>query len=343
MRALVIGLSFCGLLANVALADAPLVKIIQTERTGGTVERTFFGRVVARETIDLAFQVTGQVVEFPLEEGAVVPKGALVARLDLEPFELQRDQAAAQNAQAARAVERYSQLSGNAVSQVARDDAQTQLDLTTISLRNAQRSLGEATLTAPFDALVAARLVPNFSTVSAGSPVVRLHDMSDLRVEISVPEVLAQRSGPQPNVTFEARFPGHDTGYALELREFNAETDAVGQTFSITLGMAPPDDLVVLPGSSAEVRATLDVGQSVIEIPNSAVLIGNDGSTSVMVFSPAGADEGTVSLTPVEITPSMRGAVEVASGLEAGQEIIATGLSALSDGDTVRRFTGFTN
>ncbi|MCY4180337.1 MAG: hypothetical protein OXD48_08705 [Litoreibacter sp.] len=62
-----------------------------------------------------------------------------------------------------------------------------------------------------------------------------------------------------------------------------------------------------------------------------------------MIFSPAGAEEGTVSLTPVTIKPGPRGEVLVEAGLEAGQEIIASGANMLAEGETVRRFTGFSN
>ncbi|MEM9794652.1 MAG: efflux RND transporter periplasmic adaptor subunit, partial [Pseudomonadota bacterium] len=52
--------------------------------TAGALVRQFFGLVVARQTVDLAFQVSGQIVEFPAIEGESIPKGGLIALLDLE-------------------------------------------------------------------------------------------------------------------------------------------------------------------------------------------------------------------------------------------------------------------
>ncbi|MEM8801240.1 MAG: efflux RND transporter periplasmic adaptor subunit [Pseudomonadota bacterium] len=330
-------------MGQVALAQSALVKLYEVQDTGTGIERTFFGRVVARETVDLAFQVAGQIVEFPLEEGADVAQGALVAELDLLPFELSLAEAQAGYDQAKRTYDRFQKLSGNTVSQASLDDTKTQVDLTEIAVRDAKRALNEARLQSPFEAIVAARLVPNFSTIDAGTPIVRLHDMSELRIEIDVPERLAQQAGPDPDVAFLAEFSESGRSYPLTFREFNAETASVGQTYTITLGMPPPEDLAVLPGASAMVHATIDTGQSRILIPASAVRIGNDGSTSVLVFEPAGAAEGTVSLAAVEVTPTPSGAVAVLSGLTEGQEIVATGVAALEDGATVRRFTGFTN
>lgn len=321
----------------------PLAKIISVSAMDGSVTRNFFGQVAARETVDLAFQVGGQVIEFPVVEGLPVAEGGLIARLDLEPFELALDQAVAQQDQATRTLDRLQQLQGSTVSQASVDDAKTQADLAAIAVRNAERSLEQATLLAPFEALVATRNVANFSTLAAGTPVVRLHDMSELRVEIDVPEVLFQTAGENPDVDLWAKFPASDKRYVLETREFNAETSPVGQTFRITLGMAPPDDLIVLPGSSVTVTATINGADPRPEIPASAILTANDGTAQVLVFEPSGADEGEVQLTPIEISATPTGSVEVVSGLTEGQEIVASGVALLSDGMRVRRFTGFAN
>ncbi|TNF21106.1 MAG: efflux RND transporter periplasmic adaptor subunit [Rhodobacteraceae bacterium] len=330
-----------GLSGTAAMAEPPVVKLATVTSRAAEVNRVFFGKVVARETLDFAFQVSGQVVEFPVEEGSSVPRGALVAQMDLEPFELALQEAQARADQARRTLERYKKLVGASVAESNLEDAQTQVELAEIALRNARRALDNATLHAPFDAVVAARLMPNFSTVAAGTPVVRLHDMSDLRIEIDVPEILFQRAGRDPELTLIAEFPAAAGRYPLEIREFQAETAEIGQTYRITLGMPRPGDLTVLPGSSAKVSATMRTGGESIEIPTSAVVIGNDRATHVMVFTPTGAREGTVSATPVMIEPTDTGSVRVTEGLSDGQEIVAIGAGQLQDGATVRRFTGF--
>lgn len=333
-------------LATLAVAqDSPakLAKITAVRGDAPELTRQFFGHVAAKETVDLAFQVGGQIVEIPIVEGEPVAKGSLIAKLDLEPFELALDQARVQKEQAERTLERLQKLQGSTVSQVTVDDAETQLKLAQISERSAARSLRDAQLLSPFDALVASRNVANFSTIAAGTPIARLHDLSELRVEIDVPEVLFQQAGENPDVDLFAKFPSSDERFPLEVREFNAETSQVGQTFRITLGMPPPENLVVLPGSSVTVFATLRGGPQVLRIPSAAVTTTNDGSTQVMVFSPTGADEGTVAAVAISIEPGTRGEVLVTDGLEAGQEIIASGANLLTDGDRVKRFSGFSN
>ncbi|MEM0937231.1 MAG: efflux RND transporter periplasmic adaptor subunit [Pseudomonadota bacterium] len=307
------------------------------------LDRVFFGRVVARQTVDLAFQVSGQILEFPAEEGATLPEGALVAQLDLEPFELALQQSVATREQAARTLERNRRLEGSAVSPVTVEDAETDDVLAEIAVRDAERDLRLATLTAPFTAIVATRNVSNFTTVSSGTPVVRLHDMSDLRIEIDVPERLFQTAGTDPNVSLFAEFPSNPERFPLDFREFNAETTDVGQSFSITLGMEPVPGLAVLPGSSVTVYAEFLDRDAQIEVPATAVILGNDGSASVMVFEEIDADRGTVRQVPIEVVPSSHGALIARTGLSAGQEIVVSGAALLEDGETVRRFSGFSN
>ncbi|MBF9030251.1 efflux RND transporter periplasmic adaptor subunit [Rhodobacterales bacterium HKCCE3408] len=314
------------------------VVVAEVEGGNGSLTRQFFGQVAAAQTVDLAFQVGGQLEDFPVIEGQTVPEGALVAQLDLAPFELALQQAEARFDQAERAVDRLTRLQGTAASPVALEDAQTEARLAEIAVDSARLDLEHATLRSPFAGLVASRNVSNYTTISPGTPVVRLHDMSDIRIEIDVPEILFQRAGADPDLSIFARFPASDEEYPVTIREFNAEASSVGQTFGITLGMAPPEGLSVLPGSSATIVATIGSGDGPPHIPPTAVAMGPDGSTSVFVFD-AGTD--TVSERPIELGADAHGRPVVLSGLEPGEEIVIAGVNALSDGMQVRRFDGF--
>ncbi|WP_240705143.1 efflux RND transporter periplasmic adaptor subunit [Pacificoceanicola onchidii] len=337
----VVALAVSVLAAPVAAQESVVAKIGQVESRASGQDREFYGRVVALETVDLAFQVGGQIIELPIVEGASIPKGTLIAGLDPVPFELALAQATAQFDQASRTLARMEKLQGSSVSQASVDDARTSFDLAKVQVDQAQRSLDQARLSAPFDALVSSRLVANQSTVAAGTPVVRLHNMSEIRIEISVPEVLFQRAGRDPDVTLSAKFPASEQRFPLEVREFNAETAAVGQTYTITLGMNAPEDFIILPGSSVVVETRLNSPDQQISIPRSALVFAPDGAPQIMRFQPQTETTGTVKATNVEIVPNETGEVIVLSGLEAGQEYIAAGASKLLDGQTVTRFKGF--
>lgn len=329
--------------AAVAQDTAKPVKLMQVRETTPGFSRQFFGRVAARQTVDLAFQVSGQIVEMPVNEGFVIPKGGLIAQLDQAPFQRRYDRAVLQKDQADRTLARLSRLRGTTASQVAVDDAETAAQLAEIAVRDAEYDLEHATLSAPFDALVSSRTVEAFTTVSAGAPIVRIHDMSELRIEVDVPEILFQRSSQENELTITAKFPTSDEVFPLEIREFDAETSSVGQTFRIQFGLTPPEGLQILPGSSVTVNVKVQDARTGIVVPASAIVADADGALGVMVFSPVGADEGTIRHVPVTIEPTQTGDVRVLTGLSDGDEIVVAGGAALTDGQAVRRFVGFAN
>ncbi len=319
------------------------VKLMTVADTTVSLDRIFYGKVVARQSVDLAFQVGGQLIEFPAIEGEVIAKGELIAQLDQEQYSLAMEQALLQKDQADRTLARLTKLQGQTVSQVKLDDAQTQASLADIAVRKAEFDLDHTTLYAPFDALVATRNVGNFVTLGAGTPVVRLHDMSEIRIDIDVPEVLFQSAGKGGPFTITARFPSSDSTYLLEIREFNAEASAAGQTYRLTLGMQTPSDLVVLPGSSVDVLAHVSTDKNEIIVPATAIATGADGSVSVRVYEETENGQGIVKSTLVDVKPAENGAFVILSGLSAGQQIVAAGANRVADGQTVRPFTGFAN
>lgn len=334
-------------------ADTEVLRPVKTTVLGARPDqraRQFFGTVSARQTVDLGFQVSGQLREFPVVEGATIERGTLIAALDLEPFELSLERARAEQAQAERVLARQSQLSDLARSQAALEDAQTAADLAAIAVRDAERALELATLSAPFTALVAARNVANFTTVQAGAPVVRLHDVSEWRVEIEVPEQLFRQvnsagGGGPDSIDLTLHFPGEDRTIPLVPREFNAEASPVGQSFSITLAMLEAPGPGILPGTAATVVARLPVPDAPMQIPPSAIVIASDGATSVMVFEASGGsgDSGVVTSVAVQVESGPSGEVLVRAGLAPGDEIVVTGATLLRDGQRARRFTGFPN
>jgi RND family efflux transporter MFP subunit len=329
----------------VAGASAPKpVKLMEVAAGTSLPTRHFFGRVVARQSVDLAFQVGGEITDFSVIEGQTVKEDELIASLDLELFQLQFEQARLQLEQADRTLERLSKLAGSSVSQVTIDDAETTKLIADVALRQAEYNIEHSVLLAPFDGLVALRHTEEYNTVAAGTPVVRLHDMSEIRVEIDVPEVLFQQSGEEDAFAILARFPAQpDKQYPMTVREYDAQASDAGQSFRVTLGMQPADDLEVLPGSSVEISVSLFSHDRAITLPTTALLpVGSNGDLAVMLFEPGPSpDEGTVVQHPVKVEVNNLGGFTVVEGLSGGEQIVATGVAALADGQPVRRFNGF--
>ena len=285
------------------VAPIRAVKLIQAGGEAAALERVFFGQVAARETVDLSFEVGGRLTMFDAQEGQFLDQGVQIAAMDLAPFERAVERATLQLAQANRDLTRAQTLvQSNAASATQAENAETVRDLAAVSLREATDALADATLAAPFRALVASRLTPNFANVTPGQPIVRLHDMSEVRVEIDVPERLFQSLSDVDAISFVGTSP-----------LFKGEVP-------VTARLAPTDG-------------------KAIELSPSAVSIGEDGA-QVMVYIPnTDGENGTVNWASVEVESSNGTSITV-TGLDPTSLVVGAGIQMLREGETVRPFTG---
>ncbi|WP_421856829.1 efflux RND transporter periplasmic adaptor subunit [Oceanicaulis sp.] len=347
-RKLMLGVIAFGVLAACSPAEpeeqapprAARIEVVQAAATSN--QREFVGRVEARLTVDLSFQVGGRLSEFPVSEGQLIEQGALVAQLEAQDFERARRETQVQLQQARQNLDRQRTLNERGIaSDAALEDAQTAYDLRVVALDTARQNLEYATVNAPFDGLISRRLVDNYTTVSAGQPVVRIQDVSELRVAIQVPESMIAQMDRDERPGMTARFPFlPDQSFELEYRELVAEPDQASQTYTALLALPDTVPANILPGMTASV--TVNVPQTLsnqaqgVVAPLSALASNPDGSFSVWLFD---AESGAVSRQPVLAGPIEGGQVVIHTGLEPGDEIVTAGVNALYEGMRVRPIT----
>ncbi|WP_216665290.1 efflux RND transporter periplasmic adaptor subunit [Pseudoruegeria sp. HB172150] len=321
-----------------AEAAATPVKLMTIAPQETPIVRTFYGRVTARSTVELAFQAGGLLADLPATEGTLVPAGEVLARLDLEPFERELDRSRAQYELARSDLARQEKLGPTIIPQAQIDVARTDAELARVAVAAAEAALEDATLIAPFDSLIAHREAERYATVSAGQTIVRIHDMSELRVTIEVPELVMRQTGANPQVAAEALLGGAADPVPLVFRELTAEASEVGQTFRLTLAFDGEVPARLLPGASVSVRLTLARAGADARtlVPATAVRFAADGTPQVLVLE-AG---NVLTAHPVRIAPGPDGQFVLLDGPEPGSEIVATGAWRLSDGDAVRRYEG---
>ncbi len=317
----------------------PAVRLLEVDAQRLWRTRSFFGRISARETVSLSFEVGGRLVDFSLREGSRLAQGEAVARLEADSFERAVRRADLDLKQALRELSRAKKLArSGAGSAVRAEDAETAAELARVALGDAQEALQDSVLVAPFNVVVSKRLGKEFSNVVAGQPIVSLHDMSEVRVEIDVPERVFQSVTDPSRITFDGELPD---GRKIELFlvEFEAETASFGQSFRAALMIQPEDAIGLYPGASMTVHAHLPIEEAGTALPSSAILSSSDRDFEVMVFVPTSAGLGVVERRRIELR-APGGTSFRALGLEEGEQIVAAGAHLLTDGQTVRRYDG---
>ena len=219
------------------------------------------------------------------------------------------------------------------------------------ALSQAKKDLEYTVMKSPFRGRIAQRDVENFEEVMAKQTVLWLQNIDQLDVIINVPEsivrsvrgaVKKQTIGGNghldPAARAWARFEGRgEQSFELAPKEIATKADAQTQTFRATFTMPAPTRFTVLPGMTATV--VIDLSELVSKdrvkwVPARAVQADSALNPRVWVLDPVSM---TVSSKEVTIGRLSGDMVEIAGGLEGGEEIVSVGAPYLAEGMAVTR------
>lgn len=297
----------------------------------------FPGRVRSAQRADLTFNVPGQIIELPVEEGQFIEKGQLVARLDDANYKFQMRSAQAKYNKARTDYSRVDQLwkRSQVIAKAEVDKQRTAMDVAQADYFLAKKDFDDTRLVAPFSGVVTKRYVENFSNVQDKEPVISLQDLNNLEIVINVPERVV-RNTPKQVAGFAVFADQPEVLLPVKLKSFSSDSDKQTQSYEVVLALEPGYDITVLPGMSVDVlpRKALD-GQKagLVSIPLNAVFSSADGTTGVWVFNP---ESSRVTFKPVELGNVLGTEVVINSGLVGGEQIVVAGVSQLREAMLVR-------
>jgi multidrug efflux system membrane fusion protein len=330
------------------------VKLMKVSGSLAGETRRLPGTVRASDRADLAFQVAGTLIELPVKEGQKVKKGTLVARLDPRDYEtnlrnaegvLAKSQAALAYAIAEhRRYVKVKETDAGAVSdsmvalkQAAEKVERANLQSAKASVAAARDQLEYTRLKAPFDGLIAQKYVDNYQEVQAKQAVLSLQNVTDVEVLMDVPELMvAPIRKAKPH--FYAEFAADPSRrFDLEVKEFATQADPATQTYRVVLVMPAPTGIRILPGMTVNVGIEFaedaEAGTEMI-VPAIAVFADDAGRSQVWVVDPQTRQVHRRAVKTGELTGS--DSIRIVSGLNADETIAVSGVSKLSEGQTVR-------
>lgn len=313
-------------------------KVVKVSISESPKRKVYVGRVEASNSIDLSFEVPGPLSRFPVLEGQTLRMGELIAELDPTDYELAVEEAELQLQLALQDYQRKSDiLKKGGIAKSLVDDGRAFAQLQRVRLKKAREALADTRMIAPFDAYVSRRYVDNFVKTRVGDKIVRLNDLHELLVVVSIPEQMLSKVISNPQASLFAVFdfiPGKM--FPLSYKENRGDANAIGQTYEVSLAMARPADWEILPGMTAVV--VLQIEKSLEEkleyiLPINALVTEPDKRMFVWLF-----DQDTQEVTKRYVKISVPGpeGVYVTDGLAEGDLVISSGASQLREGMKVR-------
>lgn len=318
--------------SNESFSSPRPVKVVKVGSLS-TIDRTYTGTVEAEEFSILAFKVAGTLTSLQVEEGQIIPKNDLIARIDPIDYQLNY-QTAASNYETAKSIyERTARLlQQNATAVQNLEIAQADYIRATSALNIAKRTLGYTRLLAPFKGLIEKKYVENFQEVQIGEPIVRLVNPDKLNIRFILPETaISLMQIPKTIYVQFDTYPEH--WFRAEIKEYIYSSDGSG--IPVTLRINDPDfdpfRKEVYPGFSAKVLLKIEntISDNFI-IPASALLFENN-RYYIWLVNP---EQMTVQRHPVKVLFFEDKAL-IKKGLYQNDIIVTAGVSDLKDGQKV--------
>ena len=232
--------------------------------------------------------------------------------------------------------ERYNELektmnARQASLDAARDDLRTQManiQALRAEVKLAAKRLSDATVRAPFDGSVGARLVSPGQYLNANTAILTLVKTNPLRLRVDIPETgaAAVRAGSVLTFTTDA-VPGRE--YRAAVRELNPSLDERSRSLAVEARLTEGDPRL-RPGMFVQVKLVVQHNAEVVVVPSDSIST-VAGLSKLFVIA-----EGRVK--EHRLTPGMSfdGWVEVPAGLVKPGNLVATSkLTSLVDGADV--------
>jgi len=308
------------------------------------------GTAKALNTVTVRSQVDGRIIDIYFTEGQDVPKGYVLAKIDPATYQAAYDQTVAKKAQdeaqlanARLDLDRYTRLAAtNAVNKqqldtqralVAQLEAQIKLDQAAID--NARTILSYTDIVAPIAGRTGIRLVDmgNLVRGAEANGIVILTQLRPISVFFSLPQ---QNLPDLTRGMAEGKLPVDaltaDGKSALDKGKVMVIDNQVDQTTGTVKLKAefPNENLQLWPGQFVNVRVLIDTLRQVVVVPTAAVQRGPNGPFVYVL-----RDGNTVTVRRVTLTQQDDVRAVVATGLQAGERVVTTGFSRLTEGTRV--------
>ena len=346
-------------LAPVSSSTAIEVRVTPVQRREWVSLIDVSGSLRSRSVVEIRPEISGRLTAVYFEEGDSVRQGQLLAEIDATNYQLAYDQAAAALAVSEAGLSRARVAVEHAVSEKARADnllksggitqkdhaaavtgekdaaaqvafAEAQIAQGKAALAVAEKSLHDCRITAPADGQVQRRNFDKGTLIATGAPLYTLVDNSQLELECVVPSYRMAAIRPQQRATFQTP--------TWADRVFNGVVYAINPTVeadsrSVKVILRPVH-------AGGELRSGMYVrGEIHTETVPAALVISRDALIPGKNGDPVAVyvvRDGRAQRAEIEIGSTQGELIQVRSGLDEGDLVIAEIGPSLKEGTVVK-------
>jgi membrane fusion protein, multidrug efflux system len=300
--------------------------------------RTFTDRIEVigvargRQSVTITSSTTELVTRVRFRDGQSVPRGAVLVDLQASEEDANIITARAAEEQARRQYLRWKTLADKGiVSPAAMEQYKATHEQARANLLAAQSRRSDRAIRAPFSGVVGISDIAPGALINPGAEVATLDDISTIRVDFEIPDryLPVVRQGQaivaRPDALADRSFPGRiatlDTRIDERTRAIRARAEFANPTGELRPGM------MMRVGINQSSRQAVSVPEAAVQY------LGESANVFVIAKGPNGA---VAEQRPVTLGLTEQGFVEIRTGLRAGEQVIADGISRIQPGQPVR-------
>jgi membrane fusion protein (multidrug efflux system) len=287
------------------------------------------GTLRSNESVVVRPEISGRISEIGFTEGGRVEKGQLLVALDSSVHAAEVQQAKANLALAETNFRRTTDLERDKfVAATAKDQSLNALRVAQANVALVEARLAKTQIRAPFAGVIGIRQVSVGDYVKEGQDLVTLEDISSLKVDFRLPEVMLSdlKRGQTVEVASDA-MPNRT--YAATLEAIDPLVDQNGRAVILRARLKNTEGQL-RPGMFVRTRLILEERANALTVPEEALM-------------PSGADQYVYKVVDgkaarVQVKTGLRrgSQVEVTAGLQAGDVVVTAGQIKLREGAAVR-------
>ncbi|RYY75370.1 MAG: efflux RND transporter periplasmic adaptor subunit [Gammaproteobacteria bacterium] len=282
---------------------------------------TATGTVLADEGIELQPETNGKVVSINFIEGAPVKQGDLLLKLNDSDLRANLDRYNYSKKLAEVRFRRYSQLlNQKMVSQDDYDSVLSEMNVQQSYIDLYKAEIQKTEIRAPFNGVVGLRYVSVGAFVNASTRIATLQRLDELKIDFAVPEKYSGRIKVGSQITFTVA--GGLQKYAGRIAALDPRIDSGTRTLLVRAICANSDGRL-LPGAFTNVSIPLDQIDNAFLVPAEAVVAGLDEKNVYVI------KDGLAERRAVETGARTATQVHIVSGLQAGDQVITSGLQQM--------------
>ena len=295
------------------------------------------GDVKTRQNVLVYPEMAGTLLKIYVREGQQVKKGQILAKIDDGGMGSQLDQLKGQAALAKTTFERQKRLwDQNIGSEIQYLQAETNYRALENTVKQTESQLSKSIIRAPFSGIIDNVIQDQGTVVSpgAGVAVFRIVNLSEMHIEVNVPEGYLQ--GVTPGKEVKVYFPVLRDSVVTEVRQTGNFINPANRSFRIEIPV-PNKKGNIKPNLTARVSINDYSNDQAILIPQSVISENSAGEQYIYTAEDSDDENKAVAKKQIIVTGRTSGdLVEVLEGIKVGDLVINEGARNVREDQTVR-------